>query len=331
MENPPMRIALVTPVYDDWASLEQLLKSIDEQPGLEWVEIEIIVVNDGSRVTSNIRFGENMFNHISHVQVVNLICNLGHQRAIAVGLVLARDLEGIAGVIVMDCDGEDRPDDIPRLVAAALVKSGQIICARRIRRYESPSFKVFYFFYKVIFRLLAQTKMDFGNFCFIPYSALKAVVYSPSLWNHLAATLVRSQLPLERLDTERGRRYAGQSSMNLSTLVVHALSAISVYADIVLVRLLIGMLGLAAFTAVGIAAVVMIRFFSDLAIPGWASNVVGALSIVVLQSLISAVISAFILLSGRSTKPVIPAIDAPQFIASKENYKIRVRKQVVAL
>jgi glycosyltransferase involved in cell wall biosynthesis len=331
MEKPPTRIALVTPVYDDWASLEQLLRCIDGQPGIERIEIEMIVVNDGSSVASNIEFGEKIFNYISHVQVVNLICNLGHQRAIAVGLVLARDLEGIAGVIVMDCDGEDQPADIPRLVAAGLQKSGRIICARRTRRSEPLSFKVYYFFYKVIFRLLASTKIDFGNFCYIPYSALSAVVYSPALWNHLAATLVRSRLPLERLDTERGRRYAGQSSMNLSTLVVHGLSAISVYADIVLVRLLIGMLGLAAFTAVGIAIVATIRFFSDLAIPGWASNVVGALSIVVLQSLISAVISAFILLSGRSTKPVIPAIDGPQFIASRENHEVQVREQLASL
>jgi len=41
-----------------------------------------------------------------------------------------------------------------------------------------------------------------------------------------------------------------------------------------------------------------------------------------LQSLIFAVISAFLLLSARSTKPVIPMIDGPHFIGSTEQFHV---------
>jgi len=314
------RIVLVIPVYDDWPSLERLLKSIDDQRGLDGVEFNVLIVNDGSHMAPSIELlAERVFKHVGRIRRVNLIGNLGHQRAIAVGLVTAAKEVGTYGVIIMDSDGEDRPEDVPRLITAAMENPGKIVCARRSKRSDPIGFKVLYLVYKSLFRVLAGESIDFGNFCYIPRSALDSVGYSPSLWNHLAATLVRSRLPLMRIPTERGRRYTGRSRMNLDTLVAHGLTAISVYSDIVLVRIIIGVLGIAAMVTIGLAAVVAIRLFTELATPGWASTVVGSLSIVLLQSVVFALVSTFVLLSARSTKPVIPMIDGPQFIASIES------------
>ena len=55
---------------------------------------------------------------ISEVQLIWLFGNIGHQRAIAVGLVVASRIEEIEAVVVMDADGEDRPEDVSRLAAA---------------------------------------------------------------------------------------------------------------------------------------------------------------------------------------------------------------------
>lgn len=319
----PLKVVLVVPVYDDWTSLKQLLHAIDAQPGLSRVMFEVFVVNDGSLASpAPAVWYEGHFSHIRGIRVINLICNLGHQRAIAVGLVMASGETDSDGVIVMDCDGEDRPEDIPRLIATALSNPDQIVCARRSKRSESLIFRSFYLLYKTMFRLLAGTTINFGNFCYIPRSALHRLGHSPSLWNHLAATLVRSRVPLVRVPTERGRRYAGRSRMDFDGLIALGLSAISVYADIVLVRIMVGMLAVSALTAAGLAAVAAIRLFTELAIPGWASTVFGSLSIVLMQSMIFAVVSAFLLLSTRSAKPVIPMIDAPEFVASTERYDV---------
>jgi polyisoprenyl-phosphate glycosyltransferase len=318
-----MQVTLVIPVYDDWMSLKRLLRTIDDQLGLERVVFNVIVVNDGSRTKPSFaEWCDGGFKRIRGIQLANLICNLGNQRAIAVGLVLASQEAGSDGVIVLDCDGEDRPEDIPALIAKAMDNPGQIICARRSKRSESLAFKAFYRLYKAMFRALAGATINFGNFCYIPHATLDGLAYSPSLWNHLAATLVRSRVPLVRIATQRGRRYAGESQMNLDALIAVGLSAISVYADIVLVRITIGMLVISALTIVGLATVAGIRLLTDLAIPGWASTVFGSLSIVLLQSLIFAVISAFLLLSARSTKPVIPMIDGPHFIGSTEQFHV---------
>jgi glycosyltransferase involved in cell wall biosynthesis len=316
-----IRVALVIPVYDDGPSLNRLLNAIDEQPGLERVKFDVFVVNDGSQVTPSIEFyGENQFRRIHSISLVNLICNLGHQRAITVGLVMASKQAGEDGVLVMDSDGEDRPEDIQRLIATTITHPKHIVCARRTKRSESFGFKSFYLLYKIVFRMLAGTTIDFGNFCYIPRTELHRLLHSPSLWNHLAATLARSRVPLMRIPAERGCRYAGRSKMNLDALIAHGLSAISVYADIVLVRIMIGMLGIAALTVVGLFGITAMRLFTDLAIPGWASTIFSSLSIVLFQSLIFAVISAFLLLNARSAKPVIPMIDAPQFVASLKRH-----------
>lgn len=327
-----MEVTTIIPVYDDWTNLERLLDAIDALQSLDGLEFRVVVVNDGSRLASPIgKWPANKFTRIRSVKVVNLICNLGHQRAIAVGLVMAAQESSLSGgVVVMDGDGEDRPDDMPRLIAAAMENPDRIVCARRAQRSDSFAFKTSYYIYKLAFRSLAGALIDFGNFCYIPRVALDGVVYSPSLWNHLAATLVRSRLPLMRLATKRGPRYSGTSRMRLDGLVAHGLSAISVYSDIVLVRIVIGMLGIAALTGAGLVAVAAIRLFSDLAIPGWASSVFGSLSIVLLQSIIFAVVSAFLLLSARSTKPIIPMVDAPQFIASTEQHGFGVLQDAVA-
>ena len=46
--------------------------------------------------------------------VLRLRRNVGHQRAIALGLTYLQVEAGCEAVIVMDADGEDRPADVPR-------------------------------------------------------------------------------------------------------------------------------------------------------------------------------------------------------------------------
>jgi 2-polyprenyl-3-methyl-5-hydroxy-6-metoxy-1,4-benzoquinol methylase len=117
--------------------------------------------------------------------------------------------------------------------------------------------------------MLTGRVIDFGNFCLVPNNQIVRITHMGELWNHFAGTLVRSKTPLASLGTVRGKRYAGQSTMNFVSLVVHGLSAISVFSDLMFVRLLV------ASVAVGIVPVLIsvvalaLRFTTDLAIPGW--------------------------------------------------------------
>ena len=312
------RIALVIPVFNDWESVSELLLTLDRLPMLSEISFHVILVDDGSDQPRQLALDSQRLVRTKHIEVLNLVCNLGHQRAIAVGLTAAAKLPDLSGVLVMDGDGEDRPEDIPALLDAAAQHPRHIVCARRSRRSETRLFRAFYVGYKTAFRMLTGRGIDFGNFCFIPASALKSVVYNPATWNHLAASILRSRIPVCSVDAKRGRRFAGQSQMNFTALMLHGMSAISVYADLVAVRIVVAMVVVAGLALAGITAVVAVRLFTDLTIPGWASNVVVSLMTMLMESVVFATIAAFMLLNARSAKPVIPALDALTYLGSSE-------------
>jgi polyisoprenyl-phosphate glycosyltransferase len=307
-------ISIVVPTFNDWTSLARLIKEIDALPELEGFYFSILAVDDGSNDRDLIPILTGRYGRIHSITAVELACNLGHQRAIAIGLVQALKTQDADCIIVMDSDGEDRPQDIRKLVDHWHAAPSSIVCAQRAHRSESISFKMFYAIYKLLFKMLTGAHIDFGNFCLIPRNLLAAVCHNSSSWNHLAATLVRSRLPIQRIPTDRGRRYAGQSQMNLVSLIMHGMSAMSVYGDVVLVRVLISLLGLSALSIAGLAVVFTLRLFTDFAIPGWASGVAGNLFVILLQSVVFALISAFIILSTRSTKTVVPIVDAHTYV-----------------
>jgi hypothetical protein len=130
--------------------------------------------------------------------------------------------------------------------------------------------------------------------------------------------------------TRRGRRYAGESKMNFVALVIHGMSALSVYSDVIFVRLLMAAAGIAAVVLVGIVIVTIIRIATDLAIPGWTSTVVGVFLVLLVQMLIAIVVASLALLGGRNRRPFVPKTDCAQFIASRESIMAAARDSATA-
>ena len=315
----PQRLAIVTPVLDDWPSLEELVRRI---AGLfapdDGISIDIIVVDDGSTATDPPHgFASLPSGCVASVEVLHLALNLGHQRAIAVGLVEAVERAAHDAVIVMDSDGEDRPEDIVTLVAASSARPGRIILAQRAKRSEPLSFRLGYAIYKVLFRFLTGRRIGFGNFCLLPIAAAQRLVHMSEAWNHLAAAIMRSRLGYDEVPTQRGSRYDGSSHMSLTTLVIHGLSAISIFIDVIFVRVLIVAASLAALTILGIITVLAARFLTQLAIPGWATSAVGALFGILMQTVILIVVMTLVVLSARGTSPVVPIMDCRKYIRAR--------------
>jgi hypothetical protein len=204
----------------------------------------------------------------------------------------------------MDCDGEDAPEHIPMLLAAHRRDPDAIIVARRARRSEGFAFRLLYRLYKLIFRLLIGSPITFGNFALIPASRLKRLLVMPELWNHLAATYIKSRVPLRSVLLPRGQRYAGVSRMNWPGLIVHGLSAIAVFSDLLVARVLVASVLLLVVSILGVLAVMVVRFGTNLAIAGWATNAVGLLVIVSLQSSFLSLLASFLVLNGRTQIPM---------------------------
>jgi glycosyltransferase involved in cell wall biosynthesis len=307
-----IRVGIVIPVLNDWASLDILITKLSDQAERNKFNFHIFVVDDGSSEEPPCFLGRGQA-HVD-IQIIRLANNLGHQRAIAVGLVIASSVEDIGAVVVMDADGEDRPDDVPRLLSAWGEDPNLIVVGQRNERSEGLVFKSFYTLYKLAFRIATGQKINFGNFCLIPRAALSALTYNPAIWNNLAAAITRSTIHRRALPVARGVRFAGKSRMNFQSLLVHGVSAMAVYAEYALLRLFIGSGFLAVLAGIAIAAVVGIRIGTDWAIPGWASFLVASFAIVFLQALMMSGMALFQLMSLRNVKTFVPAVDATPLV-----------------
>jgi len=109
-------------------------------------------------------------------------------------------------------------------------------------------------------------------------------------------------------------RYAGRSSMNFVALAVHGISSISVYTDVVLLRITVAMCILAICIFLGAVGIVVAKLAMAWAIPGWASYVFASMTIILLQTLIFAGLALFQFLSFRSMKAFVPASDVEVYI-----------------
>lgn len=314
-----MRYVLVVPVYEDWESFSQLVREIDASCRPLDVSLHIIAVDDGSTSLPPTLTPGALSHAVSCIECIHLVRNLGHQRAIAVGLLSANQLDTCEAVIVMDADGEDSPADIPQLIAMHHQQPGAIIAAVRGKRTETIWFRTFYWVYQRIFVLLTGSQVVFGNYCLIPRSALRKLAHDSNLWNHVAAAITRSRIPIVPVKLNRAGRYSGRSKMSFVGLVLHGLSAVSVFTDVVFVRLLLFSALTAGFAFLGLVTVVAILLFTNLAIPGWATSAVGVLIIIIFQSIIFSSGAAFFVLSMRSYQLALPTLDAERLVSSRED------------
>lgn len=299
---------VLTPCYNDWKSLRALLPLLEA--ALPDGPLELLVVNDNP-------FGGEveplLAERFRRIRVLTLTRNLGHQRAIAMGLTyLAQEQHG--SVLVMDADGEDRPEDAARLLEAAR-PGDALVFAQRTRRSESLFFRLGYFFYRRLYGMLTGSSIRMGNFSVIPGGLLSKIAALPEIWTHYAAGIQRAGVPYQHIPTQRGKRLDGSSSMNTTALITHGLSAVSVHSDRVGVRLLLVSQVFIAIVLGLMTTVVGVKFFTTLAIPGWATSAFGLTLILLTQLIITSFFFVFFVLGSRTHQSFVPARDFQHYLA----------------
>lgn len=307
------RVVVLMPVYNDWAAAAAVIAAVERALVAAAAEVTVLLVDDGSTEPAPAA----MSTTACTVRLLTLRRNLGHQRAIGVALAWIEKHVACDAVVIMDADGEDDPGDVPRLLAEWDRRGrATVVFAERTRRSEGAVFRVSYLAYKLVHRILTGIPVRVGNFSVMPCTRLRAIITVPDLWNHYAAAVFVSRLPFAALPTTRARRLAGRSSMNFPALVSHGLSAISVFGEMVSVRVLLATLVSIAIAALGIAAVFAIRIFTDLAIPGWATFTSGLLLMLLVQSIMFSLLFSFTVLANRKAASVILARDFELFVES---------------
>jgi hypothetical protein len=104
--------------------------------------------------------------------------------------------------------------------------------------------------------------------------------------------------------------------MNYVSLIVHGMSGISVYSDVIFVRMLAATGAFLVFSMLTIFAVVTVRLTTSWATPGWATTVVFGTLTILLQTIVSTLMTMLLLLNNRSQRNVVPMRDYPDYILS---------------
>lgn len=301
---------ILCPLYNDEASFNIFAEAIERQlSGITDMRFSFLVINDGTPELS--------LNTTIPITIVHLHRNIGHQKAIAIGIAYAHHHLEYDNLIIMDCDGEDKPEDIISLIKAS--PSGEkVVAAKRTNRQEGKGFRFFYTIYKWMFFILTGRRIAFGNFMLIPKKITGQLVHYSEIWNHLAGAIIKSRVPLLELRLRRGKRYEGKSKMNFTSLLLHGLGAIGVFIEIIASRLLIFSLVMIGLSVLAIVIITYIKLFTSEAIPGWASTVVSSLLIVLLQSFLLSLFTIFLYLSFQGQRKFIPAHHYDEYVRSIE-------------
>ena len=286
-----MRKIVVMPVYEDLEASSKLFVELARTQG---PDTYLVAVDDGS-VRQPLPISAIEASGLEGV-VIRLRRNVGHQRAIAIGLgYVAEHFDGNDIVVVMDSVGEDTPESITELVAGLDSADVDVVVASRRSRVESLKFKSFYIVYKLLFSLLSGRQISFGNFMAAKMPAVRRLASMQELWIHVAACVLGSKLRVQTCALDRGPRYAGRSKMNFVGLALHGFRALMVFAEDVLVRVGIACTMVAALSIIGgivATGLKMLGFASQ----GWFSLAFGILVLVFLQT--AALTLIILMLSG---------------------------------
>jgi len=228
------KIVILIPLYNDWKSVSKLLNQIDFQINSWSEDVSVIIVNDAS---TEKRSGlESNFKKIKFVKILNMKKNRMHQRCIAAGLKHISENEDFDHVIVMDADGEDRPEELNDFLKKVKDNPELTITGNRYKRSEGFIFKFLYEVHKLLTLIFAGKLIKFGNFTCLPKDHVKQLIQKSYLWNSYSSSVVKTIDDRTSIPSVRGVRYVQPSKMNFFALIFHSLAIISVFKNVVIFR-----------------------------------------------------------------------------------------------
>ena len=114
-------VIICIPVYNDWESVLVLIERLDHEASQFERKVSVLLVDDGSTEPVPEVLPKSLAN-IHKVEIVHLRRNVGHQRAIALGLSFIQANRPCQAVVVMDGDGEDDLKDVKTLLELCSTK-----------------------------------------------------------------------------------------------------------------------------------------------------------------------------------------------------------------
>lgn len=264
-----MDISVVVPVYGCRAALEELHERLKKTLSSMVKDYEIILVNDNCPQNSW-EVIQQLCAKDSHVVGIELARNFGQIQAITAGL----DYSTGDWVVVMDCDLQDRPEEIVNLYNKAIEENYDVVFARRKER-KDGYFKVLVskIFYKI------YSWASDGNYdpALCNFSISKRMVidnYCKMRELHRAFVIYIKWLGFRQgvLDVEHNERFEGKSSYNFKKRMQMAMSILTSQSD-KLLKFSVGLGAVTVVTSILLILFIVIQYFTMHIQPGWSSMI----------------------------------------------------------
>ena len=221
------KILILIPVYNDWDSLKKLILETSNQiKNLKQYRFQLIVVNDGSTLHKPII---DLPKNIDQIKIINMKSNKGHTACIAFGINYVIQNIKFDNLILMDGDGEDRPEVIVMLINKNNENQNNSIVAKRVKRSEGIFFRTLYKVHKIVTLIFTGHKINFGNFTLLTKKDILLINSKPSIWNSYSGTFKKYIKNYKEIDSIRGERYFGPSKMSIFKLLIHSFSIIAIF------------------------------------------------------------------------------------------------------
>jgi len=221
-------------IYNDWKSVSKVLQEIDLIISKWDADVSVLIVNDAS--TEKITLIKSNFKNIKSLRIMNMKKNRGHARCNAAGLKFLTEKEDFDYVILMDGDGEDRPEELTLIFNKSKENPSKVITANRIKRSEGLFFRMLYECHKILTLIFTGKFIKFGNYSCLPKEAATKLTKESCIWSSFSGSLMRTISDRESVPSIRGKRYYGPSQMNLFKLLIHSFSIIAVFKKSVIIR-----------------------------------------------------------------------------------------------
>jgi len=220
-------ISVIVPVYKAENSLDELYSRLRKSLEEISIDFEILLVEDcgGDRSWQII---ERLAKADPRVRGIQLSRNFGQHYGITAGLDACR----AQWAVVMDCDLQDRPEEIPRLYAKAQ-EGYDIVLALRGKRSDPPLKRATSWLFYKTFSYLADFEYngDSGNFRIISRKVVDNVCQMREQLRFFGALVHWTGFASTGIEIEHAERLDGKSTYTFSKLWNLAMETIIAYSD----------------------------------------------------------------------------------------------------
>ena len=306
MDNK-VHISVVSPEYKGEKMVSELVRRIKESVSNITDDFEIILVNDASPDNTWAEI-EKECAADSRVKGLDLSRNFGQHYAITAGLHYAKG----EWVVVMDCDLQDRPEEIPNLYKKAM-EGWDIVFAQRKQRNDGflkrTSSRMFY----SVFSYLTETKQDssVANFGIYSHKVIESVLAMKDQLRYFPTMVQWVGFKKTCMPIKHDGRAEGKSSYSFKRLFKLATDTIIAFSDKPL-RIAVKLGFAISIVAFAVGVVYLVRYFTGRV------SVVGYSSLIISLWFIGGVLITLIGVLGLYLGKAFEKIkDRPTFIIAK--------------